>query len=74
MKLSRSKLVSKMSIVEGGGGGGVLNKEGREWKIFQKFIVVGPSTSDPRESKFFNSIFVSSRMHSKSICKYFVMR
>ena len=29
-------------------------------KIFQKFIVVGPSTSDPREPKFFNSIFVCS--------------
>ena len=40
---------------------------------FQKFIGVGPSTSDPRETKFFNSIFVCSRMHSKSICKYFVM-
>ena len=70
-KLSRSEFVSKVSIV---GGGGSLNKGGRKWKVFQKFIVVGPSTSDPREPKFFSSIFVCSRMHSKSICKYFVMR
>ena len=68
-EISRSELVSKISIVGGG-----LNKGGREWKIFLKFIVVGPSTSDPRELKFFNSTFVCSRIHSKSICKYFVMR
>ena len=66
MKLSRSKLVSKVVA----GGGSLI----REWNLFQKFIVVGPSTSEPMESNFFNSIFVSYRMHSKSICKYFVMR
>ena len=39
---------------------GSLNKGGRGWKAFQKFIVVGPTTSDPRAPKFFNSIFVCS--------------
>ena len=52
-KLSRSELVSKISIVGRG-----LNKGGREWKIFLKFIVVGPSTSDPRELKFFSILYL----------------
>ena len=39
--------------------------------MFQKFIVVGPSNSDSREPKFFNSIFVCTRMHSKSNLEIF---